>query len=34
MATYPRHKKARMIRDYMIDQDIVKKLFYLEQCIL
>ena len=24
MATYPRHKKARMIRDYMIEKDIVK----------
>ena len=24
MATYPRHKKARMIRDFMIEKDIVK----------
>lgn len=24
MATYPRHKKARMIRDYMIEKDVLK----------
>lgn len=24
MATYPRHKKARMIRDYMIEKDVIK----------